>query len=76
MLCVTGENTSRPLGLVFVLTVLHSSTIGYLAAPLSWIVCVSQDILAQMVEVRAHCVHLRMVQERGSLHSEVVLVNL
>ena len=66
MLRVPEANTSLPLGLVFALTVLHSSTIGYWAAPQLWIVCVSQDILAQMVEVRAQCVHIRMVPERGS----------
>ncbi len=66
MLRVPEANTSLPLGLVFALTVLHSSTIGYWAAPLLWIVCVSQDIPAQMVEAHALCVHILMVLERIS----------
>jgi len=75
VLCVYSENTSLPLDLMLVLTVLNSSTIGYLVAPLSWIVCVTQDMRGQMVEVHAQRVHLRMVMGIGSRHSEVVLVN-
>jgi hypothetical protein len=62
------ENTSLFLGLAFARAVRPSHTTGNSAARQSQIVCVTQDIQDQMVEVRALYVHILMVTDSISLN--------